>query len=125
MTYRLKILIHFMMVDTNEDNKLKVEEEEVYEEEDIMDHKKSWIEKSEDDCQEGIVDKEESSADQEIKVKARGGNVVNGMVILMEEALKNHKGFEGFEDQEKVFKFLSIYTIRKDHSRKQIGCENG
>ncbi|KAI5649085.1 hypothetical protein M9H77_35090 [Catharanthus roseus] len=130
----VQILIHFMKVDTKEGNKLEVEEEEVYEKEDIIDHKNSedlngLIERSEDDCQEGIVDKEESSEDQEIisfEAGEEGMSLVTiraSMVVFIEEALKNTH--EDFEDQGKASKLFSIYTVRKDHSRQQIRCENG
>ncbi|KAI5672379.1 hypothetical protein M9H77_12743 [Catharanthus roseus] len=44
---------------------------------------------------------------------------VNGMVVFIEEALKNK--LEGFEDQGKASKLFSICSIRKDQSREQIG----
>ncbi|KAI5677757.1 hypothetical protein M9H77_08707 [Catharanthus roseus] len=116
-----KSLIHFMKVDTKEDHKLEVEEEErtLVFSEDLN----GWIEKSEDDCQEGIIDKEESSEDQEIKLKIHNANKANGIVVFIEEALKNK--LECFEAQGKASKLFSICSISKDHSTKQTGGENG
>ncbi|KAI5653663.1 hypothetical protein M9H77_30850 [Catharanthus roseus] len=52
------------------------------------------------------------------KLKFHDTNIDNGMVAYMEDTLKNK--LEGFEDQGKASKWLSIYTIYKHHSREQI-----
>ncbi|KAI5676467.1 hypothetical protein M9H77_07417 [Catharanthus roseus] len=46
----------------------------------------------------------------------------NGIVAYMEEVLKNK--FEGFGDQGEASKLLSICSISKDHSMKQLEEEN-
>ncbi|KAI5653404.1 hypothetical protein M9H77_30591 [Catharanthus roseus] len=56
------------------------------------------------------------------ELKASNGNEDNGMVVYMEEALKNK--FEGFGDQGEASKFFSICSISKDSSRKQLEREN-
>ncbi|KAI5664405.1 hypothetical protein M9H77_23728 [Catharanthus roseus] len=48
------------------------------------------------------------------KFKIYDDNVANGLVVFMEEALKNK--LEGFEDKGNSSKLLSICTISKDHS---------